>query len=690
MSGDGFITIHEAQPQRRVNTPTDILPPPHPVFNQPPARVFGINPHQPAGQQYGARTGVPPAPQPHPYTTATPHTSQPNTAVKISDLRQKQPSTVEEAREALSEYFVIRLERFDDISGYASDGSKRKLSWKRALREEVPGISNIEAAKTVRELNRTSISVTRKKGMLSTDEQRQIESALQDLQKNDNQWYQTMLVQLDDRVKFVKPKEKDAKERERERERVKERDRKRDRQRKVEYGLFGVTRVPSKHHSKPTRDAKKPSAVAERVTLTAYFKRAPRPEVDPIAMLRHRNAQRNSQLQRGMQQARRPSIGRPAPRIHHGSRSSPSTDESVYSETFSARDDDEDTECTSPTSASSYLSSQGSYEHIGADPKPTTKSRPAHYGIPPKYLRTEPGGPHQKDLSQAYAAGRADTRHEALAMAERIAAAAAMAGGNTNGDGVRVIQRERDGEREGRGRSRERKEYRRESILERRRERDWSSEREESDSDSDSDRETGREKEQYGRRRERDVSRKKERIWSRERSRERDSGLDHENRGRHRNYSRERGNHHDHRRRNHSRSLDRSNQPTYHSRRARSRSLSLLATSSPRGRAPTLTTLRRGRPPRSRSIDRSPGWRRETTTTATLRHHRSRSTSLSRSRSQQQRRAWDGDNSRERSRSFDRRQPIIRERIVRVTSPARGVPANLPPLTRAPQRSGDW
>ncbi|KAL2137172.1 hypothetical protein VTI74DRAFT_7719 [Chaetomium olivicolor] len=859
MSGDGFVTIHEPQPLRQPATPHGTRPPPpppHPGFAQQPTRVLGVSTQQPFGH-YVARTGATPAPQQQ-YITTTPYTAQSNTAAKISDLRKEQPPTIEEARKALSEYFVIRLEKLDVDSGYASDGSKRKPSWKRVLREEVPGISNREAAAKVRELNRTSIPAANKKAMLSTDEQRQIETALKDLQKKyDDQWYQTTLVQLDAQVKVVKPKGKNPREKERGREREKEKDRKKDRHHKLEVGLFGVTKVPSKRHSKPMRDVKK--VVTERVTLIAYFKRSPRPEVDPIAMLQYRDAQRDAQLRRGIQQAyaqqtpadvrgpslgahhdqvyqgpsatiiqpalqrhsthtnitptttrRRPSPGRPPLRILQGSRGPPSTDESAYSETFSVRDDDEDTACTSPTSTSSYPSNRGSYEHVGTGPsphKPIIRDRPAHYGIPPKHQNgpvhiqphrsndrrgsfrgspgrwhsmstpnsfpqqpgrgsfypasststmTSPGTPplvppsppvahahvhgipppppppppvglnppgippppathlpqghipplpghippppprsiphqqgqshipppphqpqpqiprpipihtqtmpphahivsaqqHQQDLDKAYAAGRADTRQEAISMAERIAAAAALAG--SKGDRgvaspipVRVIQqqgRDLDRERGRRGRSREREEHR-----ERSRERGWSSDSTTSDVDSMGERK------QHGRRRRRHWdSSSRERGWSAERGRA--SDREHRGRARGRDSSRERERDRSDCRRDCERSRERNeqhrrrdwNRDHDHPRERRGRGRSLdrtrrdksLSLSRDRGRDMSRNTA--GGRGRSRSVDRSPGWRRETA--------RSRNRSASLDRSVSRYRGWE----RGRSRSLDR------------------------------------
>ncbi|KAL2016547.1 hypothetical protein VTK56DRAFT_3404 [Thermocarpiscus australiensis] len=482
MPGEGFITIHEAQPQGRASTPGGNRPyPPHqaPVShgNHPAARIINANPPLAGGQQYQARPvavaaaappllpaapAAPAAPQPQ-QQYAGPYVPQPNTAVKIQDIRRERPPTAEEAREALSEYRVIRFQKITDGGGYGSDGERRKHSWKRAMRIEVPGLSKHEVARIVRDLNRDTLPVAKKKAELTADEQRQIELALEDLQKSDNAWFQTILVQLDAQVR---PKEK-GKGKER-RGREKKKDHKSSRHRKEYRGIFLERRPPSKHpKSKETKEL-----ATERVSLTAYYKRSLRPNVDPIAVLQYLNAQQGAQIRRGMQQSyaqqayAQPAIraeggqhpvqsqlavsqnmppphnippprpganyaaGGPSPAGHgqgHGqgqhvqgrgppvtivqpstprptairtgadhrhdsprrhsprphSPGPPSTDESVYSETFSIIDDD--MSITSPSSAS-YLSNRGSYERLGPRKRAggtRYAESPAHFGIKP-------------------------------------------------------------------------------------------------------------------------------------------------------------------------------------------------------------------------------------------------------------------------------------------------------------------
>lgn len=107
-----------------------------------------------------------------------------------------------EQTEALSEYLVCRFARVETRGGYSGDGERRKPSWQRVARLRAPSISVHEAAKTGRDwgLNRDTIPMAKKKMWLSDDEQRPIEIALKRLQRGDDAWFQTTLVQLDDQV----------------------------------------------------------------------------------------------------------------------------------------------------------------------------------------------------------------------------------------------------------------------------------------------------------------------------------------------------------------------------------------------------------------------------------------------------------------------------------------------------------
>ncbi|KAH6849978.1 hypothetical protein B0I37DRAFT_352517 [Chaetomium sp. MPI-CAGE-AT-0009] len=297
MPGEEFITLRQAQPQRPPYNPVvnQAAFPPTPGYpgqiGQQPDRTINAGgqqyyPRSPVGQQYYPRVVPASTPQLRHRQYAT---AQPDSHVEISDLRKERPLTDEEAREkereARSQYFVIRIVR-DEGGRHASDGTKRKLSWGRVQFIPDPIITKKEAARAVRKLDQTTISVTEKMRDLAEDQRRQVELACISLQQKwDDESFQTSLVQLEDQV--------EEKSREIEREGGAERERRKDRHRKEDAGRSGLARVSSKPHSK----SKQPKKVApERVSITAYFKRAPRLEVDPFSIPQSPNPQLNAQV----------------------------------------------------------------------------------------------------------------------------------------------------------------------------------------------------------------------------------------------------------------------------------------------------------------------------------------------------------------------------------------------------------
>ncbi|KAK4156739.1 hypothetical protein C8A00DRAFT_30405 [Chaetomidium leptoderma] len=424
MPRDGFTTLHEARHQRR---------PSMSGATGYGAQQTGTQQHytqQPGGPQYYATpvTTSASAPQPWQQPQQQYPGAQPNFKlsdnVKYSDLRKERPQTAEEVLEALSEYFVIRFTR-------AEEGKKRNPTWEQAFYNRDLTISNKDASDMVHYLDRGGTPVVIKKESLSEDEKCQIELALGDLRKeHDNADYQTTLVQLDDRIRW-KPEEKSSVEKERGRgagrEREKEKDRRKSRHRK-EY------RAPRKYRSKHESEDSK-NLTSDRYSLTAYFKRAPRPGADldilsrdfqqatqtrgfqpqayvqPTAWPEDRHYPRAleargtspgyyTQAYHGgsgrvaiVQPASRRRTGRRSPsrrppprglspRIHHRGRTPPSPDDSVYSEPSSVFSNG-DTDCFSPLTDTSRDSRRDSFDRPRQ--KAEYREGPAHYGIQPNF-----------------------------------------------------------------------------------------------------------------------------------------------------------------------------------------------------------------------------------------------------------------------------------------------------------------
>ncbi|KAK0621453.1 hypothetical protein B0T17DRAFT_534105 [Bombardia bombarda] len=220
--------------------------------------------------------------------------------VKFSDIR-KERLTPSDAREALSEYFIYRFEKADKGSGYDSDGQRRRSTWESVMRTEVRDVSKKEAARQVHQLNKESIPLSKKKATLSSAQQRQLERALEDLQLRDPHphFFQTHLVQIDHQLRST--------EKEKEKHRRSSRHHKEHR---VHLRDRSVGRRSSRSKSK---DKKK--SVTE-VSLTGYYKRSPKPEVDAIDLFNAREAQLRKDLQPPNPHFNAPLQGLP-PQLHN-------------------------------------------------------------------------------------------------------------------------------------------------------------------------------------------------------------------------------------------------------------------------------------------------------------------------------------------------------------------------------------
>jgi hypothetical protein len=390
---NGFGTIYALPPPRRLNQERLIRPyvPPPPTYVDSPSFLILGPPSN--GTQQDATPSIPAA-------------ATPKNLVSISDLRRKRPLTVQEAREAVSDYFIFRFTAAD-AGDSATDGPRRKPSWKRARRIEVPRISKHEAARTIRQLDRKTIPVTDKIQSLSEDAKRQIEITLENLQReHDNTTFRTTLAQLDEEMREI-PKEESSREQGRRKKRYRK-----------EFGLFDTSR----RRKEPSMLGDRGRVTMERMSLTAYFKREPRPDVDPFPLLHSRNNQGGSAESRipyahsaspfedevhpplsavdagvsspvahrapvynqgrlvtvVQQPKERPGHTHSGPYTPPPRPSSPSTDQPVFSETFSASDG---TSCTSVSNAS-CVSKREFSERPGPRPpaRPVVPERPPDYG----------------------------------------------------------------------------------------------------------------------------------------------------------------------------------------------------------------------------------------------------------------------------------------------------------------------
>ncbi|KAB5570562.1 hypothetical protein GE09DRAFT_1055383 [Coniochaeta sp. 2T2.1] len=163
--------------------------------------------------------------------------------VQISDIR-KEPGrlTEAEARDELSEFVIFRFERADHATDYDSEGERVKPTWANVVRTKVHGISKKEAARRVKALQHDDHkSLGEKKASLTDAQQRQLEKVLEELERADGD----RRFQRRSMVRETDPKRR----------------------------------------------------VQETVSITAYYKRVPKPDVDAIAMLLQRDAENQRQLE---------------------------------------------------------------------------------------------------------------------------------------------------------------------------------------------------------------------------------------------------------------------------------------------------------------------------------------------------------------------------------------------------------
>ncbi|KAK0722805.1 hypothetical protein B0T26DRAFT_674462 [Lasiosphaeria miniovina] len=289
----GFITLNQNPMQGQSEAPVEIRMPPG---GQQLPRVINANPRPMGAQTLGWQRPAMPTQQQHQQQQQQQHNMdkplplQQDYTVKICDLREERPLTAAEAREALSKYYIYRFEKaVDDESAYDNGSSgKKKTTWTRVKRTEVLGTSKDEAARQVRKLNKHTHTLSDKKATLSGDQQRQVELVLEDLQRRfHDPRYQINLVQIDHQLKS-KSKSKDK---DKDRERAKEGGRDRAKLGKTpkyvaDKGFVFVRdrRGARQGSSSSPRDTAQKHA-PEEVSLTAYYKQTPRPEVNALALL---------------------------------------------------------------------------------------------------------------------------------------------------------------------------------------------------------------------------------------------------------------------------------------------------------------------------------------------------------------------------------------------------------------------
>ncbi|KAI6375781.1 hypothetical protein MCOR25_002940 [Pyricularia grisea] len=267
-------------------------PPPPGIMRPPPAPPGMGGPPRPGPNM------MPPRPQHNP-VMAQPNMGQPITRPppmtprlvrrrsthEISDLRDEFRSP-EDCRDRLTTYYVFRIEPVEGDEGHTVEGEKIQSTWMNAHVTEIQDLPRKEIIRQIRQLNKASDSgVAEKKKGMGSGQQRQIERARRKLEMDeltDPERFEITLVQLDDKRRELTDKEYKKYEK------------------KLHGGAKpGTTSITTVLISKPNGQVKKKKKKMEkRVSITAYFKNAPKPGVDVETLLKEREMEEDIKAQR--------------------------------------------------------------------------------------------------------------------------------------------------------------------------------------------------------------------------------------------------------------------------------------------------------------------------------------------------------------------------------------------------------
>lgn len=215
--------------------------------------------------------------------------------------------TEADAREELSSYIVIRMEKAQNPNETDKVGKPVVPSWERATQTEETDISQEEATRKVRDLNKKTDTAMNKKDDMPAIVQRQIERAQESLQRyEEDARYEYVLAQLECKFAEIdeksplykvhvakKDKDKDKDKEKDKKDKDKDKDKDRDRSRKgKEY------RGEKEYRGDKAKQSKK----FERAGVTVYFRRVPKRSEDAMEMLHQKIASRSKRRQHHQQQ----------------------------------------------------------------------------------------------------------------------------------------------------------------------------------------------------------------------------------------------------------------------------------------------------------------------------------------------------------------------------------------------------
>ncbi|KAI0123896.1 hypothetical protein BJ170DRAFT_101327 [Xylariales sp. AK1849] len=220
-------------------------------------------PAPPGGQRQQAGQPMQQFPPPHP--PPPPRDSLPvelrlnRPLIDISDISQDFLSEAD-MRAKCTEFLPIRFEKVLDQRPHDDDDDERMRSnWERAIRTQVQGLSRRDIEREIRRLDATTHGVMQKKATLGPALLRQLDKTMSELSHGDHDPanFQWTLAQADHQLKQV------------DRLTAMQRDR-------IPLGK----KMSNSHKKRSSSSATSKKKYWERVSLTAYFKRSPRPHVN--------------------------------------------------------------------------------------------------------------------------------------------------------------------------------------------------------------------------------------------------------------------------------------------------------------------------------------------------------------------------------------------------------------------------
>lgn len=224
--------------------------------------------------------------QPEAPSQGTPDDHQ-RRVVETCDIRDER-MTEADMREALSSYIIYRLEKVPGGQGASDDNDRAAApTWQNIFRTEIRDMSAQAAAQRVRELGRERRSLPEKKAALISAQQRQVEKALEELESAERDpRYCFVLAQLDRQTERMS--DEDYLRDERNWGRFTEREREKARYYGAgEKGGKKISVAKGRGRGKEYKEkVDKAGQKKETTSITVFYKRKPRDDVDVVAMYR--------------------------------------------------------------------------------------------------------------------------------------------------------------------------------------------------------------------------------------------------------------------------------------------------------------------------------------------------------------------------------------------------------------------